>query len=176
MFLSSLAWRRPAIDLRSGSFKRSAGGFTLIELLVTLAIMAVLALITVPAAEVVIKRQKEQELLRSLQVIRDAIDAHKKAFDNGKLNLPPEKNGYPLTLDALVKGVPPSGGGIKLLKFLRRLPRDPMNPNAALSDAETWGKRSYASEVDNPLEGEDVYDVYSLSDKSGLNGIPYRRW
>jgi general secretion pathway protein G len=176
VFLSSLAWRGPAIDLRSGSFERSAGGFTLIELLVTLAIMAVLALITVPAAEVVIKRQKEQELRRSLQVIRDAIDAHKKAFDDGYLNIPPEKNGYPLTLEALVNGVPPSGGSIKVLKFLRRLPRDPMNPNAALSDAETWGKRSYASEADNPLEGDDVYDVYSLSDKNGLNGIPYRRW
>lgn len=176
MFLSSLAWRRPAIDLRSGSFERSAGGFTLIELLVTLAIMAVLALITVPAAEVVIKRQKEQELRRSLQVIRDAIDAHKKAFDDGKLNLPPEKNGYPFSLESLVNGVPAAAGGLKRQKFMRRLPRDPMNPNPALSDAETWGKRSYASEVDNPLEGEDVYDVYSLSDKNGLNGIPYRRW
>ena len=152
-----------------------ARGFTLIELLVTLAIMAVLALITVPAMEVVIKRQKEKDLRRSLQLIRDAIDAHKRAFDEGKLNLPPEKNGYPLSLDVLVNGAPTSGGRLKVLKFLRRLPRDPMNPNAALSDAETWGKRSYASEVDNPIEGEDVYDVYSLSDQSGLNGIAYRR-
>ena len=173
---SSIAWRRSIIGPPVGHLGRSAGGFTLIELLVTLAIMAVLALITVPAAEVVIKRQKEQELRRSLQIIRDAIDAHKKAFDEGKLNLPPESNGYPLTLGALVDGVRPSGGGLKALKFLRRLPRDPMNPNPALSDAETWGKRSFVSEADNPLEGEDVYDVYSLSDKNGLNGIAYRRW
>jgi general secretion pathway protein G len=109
-------------------------------------------------------------------LIRDAIDAHKKAFDDGKLNLPPEKNGYPPSLDVLVNGAPTSGGRLKTLKFLRRLPRDPMNLNPALSDAETWGKRSYASEADNPLEGEDVYDVYSLSEKSGLNGIAYRRW
>ena len=160
----------------SSSIHSSASGFTLIELLVTLAIMAVLALITVPAMEVVIKRNKEQELRRSLQLIRDAIDAHKKAFDEGKLNLPPDKNGYPPSLDVLVNGAPTSGGRLKTLKFLRRLPRDPMNLNPALSDVETWGKRSYASEPDNPLEGEDVYDVYSLSEKSGLNGIAYRRW
>jgi len=173
---SIMAQSRPATGLLVFRIGRTAGGFTLIELLVTLAIMAVLALITVPAAEVVMKRQKEQELRRSLQIIRDAIDAHKKAFDDGKLNLPPEKNGYPVSLEALVNGVPTTDGRLKTLKFMRRLPRDPMNPNPALSDADTWGKRSYASEVDNPLEGEDVYDVYSLSDKSGLNGIAYQRW
>ena len=173
---SIMAHRRPATGLLVVRIGRMAGGFTLIELLVTLAIMAVLALITVPAAEVVIKRQKEQELRRSLQIIRDAIDAHKKAFDDGKLNLPPEKNGYPLSLEVLVNGVPPSGGGTKVLRFLRRLPRDPMNPNPALSDADTWGKRSYASSHDAPQEGRDVFDVYSLSREKGLNGVAYRNW
>ncbi|MBC6962514.1 MAG: general secretion pathway protein GspG, partial [Nitrosomonas sp.] len=60
--------------------------------------------------------------------------------------------------------------------FMRRLPRDPMFPDTEVPAAETWGKRSYASPPDSPEEGDDIYDVYSLSEKAGLNGIPYNQW
>ncbi len=88
-----------------------------------------------------------------------------------------DASGYPERLELLVEGVPdlrsPKQANIY---FLRRLPRDPFNPDAELSDAATWGKRSYASEPDEPKEGDDVYDVYSTSQRIGLNGIPYNKW
>ncbi|QYG01792.1 MULTISPECIES: type II secretion system protein [Massilia] len=157
--------------------RRAAPGFTLIELLVTLAILALLGTLVLPVAEVTVQRRDEQELRRALREIRAGLDAYKKAGDEGRVSKAADASGYPERLELLVEGVPdlrsPKQANIY---FLRRLPRDPFNPDAELSDAATWGKRSYASEPDEPKEGDDVYDVYSTSQRIGLNGIPYNKW
>lgn len=152
-------------------------GFTLVELLVTLAILAVLASLVVPVAQIQVQRGKEQELRAALAEIRSAIDAYKKAGDEGRVPRDAGATGYPKTLEVLVEGVDdqrdPKRGR---LYFLRRIPRDPFFEDPEVEDAQTWGKRSYASEPTDPAEGEDVYDVYSLSTLTGLNGLALRRW
>jgi len=156
---------------------RARHGFTLIELLVTLAILGLLGTLVLPVAEVTLQRRDEQELRRALREIRGGLDAYKKAADEGRVTKAADASGYPARLDLLVEGVPDLRSTRQAkIYFLRRLPRDPFTADPDLSDAATWGKRSYASEPDQPAEGDDVYDVYTRSERVGLNGIPYNKW
>lgn len=157
--------------------KARNAGFTLIELLVTLAIMALLAALVMPVAEISLQRAREAELRTALRTLRNAIDAYKQASDEGRIAPRAGASGYPPTLDALVQGVPdiktPKGGK---LYFLRRIPRDPTNPDTYAEPAATWATRSYASGPDHPRAGEDVFDVFSQSPGIGLDGTPYSEW
>ncbi|WP_028223753.1 type II secretion system protein [Paraburkholderia oxyphila] len=152
-------------------------GFTLIEMIVTVALVAIIASVATPFIKLHLQREKERELKAALVAIRTAIDAYKRSGDEGLIARSADSTGYPHSLNELVTGVvnqrDPKG---RKIYFLRRIPRDPMASLPSSPPEETWGKRSYASEADNPVEGEDVYDVYSLSDKTGTNGIPYREW
>ena len=154
-----------------------ARGFTLVELMVTVAIVALLAGIALPLAELAVTRQKEQSLHAALREIRAAIDAYKLAVDQGRIRRSVDQSGYPESLDALVAGVEDAASpGHEKIHFLRRVPRDPMVPQTEGRAADTWGKRSYASPPDAPREGADVYDVYSLAPGTGLNGVAYKDW
>lgn len=160
----------------SRRWTRREAGFTLIELLVTITIVAILASIALPLAELAVQRSKEQELNAALREIRTAIDAYKTAADQGRVKKSADQTGYPPSLEVLVNGVEDEKDPKKArIFFLRRIPRDPFG-NPAAPPAETWGKRSYDSSPDSPREGADVYDVYSLSGGTGINGIPYREW
>lgn len=154
----------------------AANGFTLIEILVTLAIVAILASVAFPMSELVQRRAKEQELRQSLREIRTAIDAYKRAVDEGRIVKTLDQSGYPPKLSVLVNGVVDARSPVsRKIYFLRRIPKDPFATD--VQDAESsWGKRSYDSPPDVPHEGRDVYDVYSLSVQEGLNDVPYREW
>lgn len=160
---------------------RLNGGFTIIEVVVAMAILAVLATMLLPLAEMAVKRGKEKDLKMALWEIRAALDAYKKASDEGTILKVEGQSGFPATIDALVSGVQEKSKGTKIY-FLRRLPADPFLEQSTEQRFEQgtspkgWGLRSYASAPDRPQPGADVYDVYSLSKKIGSNGIPYSKW
>ncbi len=164
-------------------------GFTLVEMLVTIVIVAILASAVFPLTHLANRRAKETQLRNSLQQIRNAIDAYKKAADNGHITLQAGQSGYPPNLQILMDGVvdakPTQAGGVngnsgvstsQRIYFLRHIPRDPMNEDLQLSAADTWGLRSYASSHEEPKAEADVFDVYSLSTAVGLNELPYNTW
>lgn len=152
-------------------------GFTIIELLVTIVIVGILASAVFPMAELSVQRTRERDLREALRELRMGIDAYKQAVDEGRIQKKADESGYPHRLEELVEGVPnakdPKSG---MIIFMRRIPRDPMVRETSVPDAKTWGKRSYLSSREEPKEGKDVFDVYSLAEGVGLNGIPYREW
>ena len=152
-------------------------GFTLIELVVTVAIVALLATSAMPLLELTVKRSKEAELRASLREIRTALDAYKRAADEGRIEQEADASGYPPALDLLVSGVEDSASpDHRQIYFMRRLPRDPFFPDAAVQAADTWGLRSYQSSPADPQAGDDVYDIYSLARGTALDGSAYRDW
>lgn len=151
--------------------RRTQSGFTLAELVMVAALMVTLASVTLPVVKYTSKRTKEMELRQALRQMRQAIDEHKRYSDLGLIPVDLGTQGYPAELEVLVEGVDVVGQVDKKAKFLRRIPIDPMTGEAE------WGLRSYQDEPDSDSwGGEDVYDVYSLSNAVGLNGVPYREW
>lgn len=152
-------------------------GFTLIELLVSLVLLAMLVSAAAPLMQLAAKRSKEQELKKSLWQIRDAIDAYKQASDDGLIKKSADQSGYPESLQQLVIGVENIQDSKKRkIYFMRSIPRDPFSTDAELPAAETWAQRSYRSSFEVPEAGEDVYDVHSLSNETGINQQPYSEW
>lgn len=147
-------------------------GLTLLEVMITIALLLILAAATVPVAKTAIKRQRELELKTALRQMRDAIDEYKKYFDQGliqKEGLTSE--GYPPDLDTLVEGVNLVGQLDKKKRFLRRIPKDPM------TNSYEWGLRSLQDDHDSTSwGGQDVYDVYTQSGGTALDGTEYKDW
>jgi general secretion pathway protein G len=148
--------------------RRGQRGFTLVELIVATTILLVLTTLAIPLARVTIKREKEHELRRDLWEMRDAIDRYKDAADRGGFQTKVDSQGYPPDLDTLVKGVDVQG---KKLRFLRRIPVDPM------TNSTDWGLRSMQDDPDSDSwGGQNVFDVYTKSQGQGLDGTNYKDW
>jgi len=153
--------------MKTASTPRSVG-FTLIELIVATAILLILTTLALPLARVTIKREREHELRRDLWEMRDAIDRYKDAADRGAFQTKAGSNGYPPDLDTLVKGIDVSG---KKVRFLRRIPVDPMTGNTE------WGLHSTQDDPDSDSwNGDDVFDVYTKSQGTALDGTKYKDW
>ncbi|MGE5236751.1 MAG: type II secretion system protein [Acidobacteriota bacterium] len=149
---------------------RDRGGFTLAELVMVCALLAILAAVVVPTARFVLKRERETDLRLALRQMRNAIDEYKRLSDQGMIQVQLGTEGYPKELDDLWKGVAIVGQTTKK-KFLRRIPIDPMTGKAE------WGLRSYQDDPDSTSwGGENVYDVYSLSVATALDGTKYKDW
>jgi general secretion pathway protein G len=156
---------------------RQRRGFTLAEVLVTAAIIAILAGAVLPMAKIALKRERETEFRRGLRTIREAIDTYKKLADDKKIEFDADTDGYPPTLDDLVKGVKLKGdakaksGPDKIIKFLRRIPLDPM------TNSREWGLLSSQDAPDAASWGaQNVFDVYTKSRGKALDGTKYRDW
>jgi general secretion pathway protein G len=145
-------------------------GFTLAELVMVVALVAIMAAVALPTAKFTIKRQRESELRLALRQMRNAIDEHKRLSDQGMIQVDLGTEGYPKELDKLVKGVDIVGQLTKK-KFLRRIPIDPM------TGKDEWGMRSYQDDSKSrSWGGENVYDVYSKSEATALDGTKYKDW
>ena len=146
----------------------SEAGLTLVELIITIAIISILACAALPVAKFQVKRTKERELRRDLWEMRDAIDHYKEAADRGAIQIKADSFGYPPDLQTLVDGVNVQD---KKVRFLRAIPKDPM------TNSSDWGLRSNQDDADSDSWGEqNVFDVYSKSDGTALDGTKYRTW
>ena len=156
----------PSAVTRHG--RRGQAGLTLVELIVTVAILGILASAAVPIARFKVQRDKERELRYDLWQMRDAIDHYKDAADKGGFQIKLDSQGYPPDLDELVKGVDIQG---KKVKFLRKIPIDPMTGKAE------WGMRSMQDDPSSDsYGGQSVFDVYSKSQGTALDGTKYSDW
>jgi general secretion pathway protein G len=168
------SWREPAFAKASaGAIDRPAPnrGFTMVELTIVCALIMILTAMVIPISRYSAKRQKELELRYDLRLMRTAIDKYKQYSDAGLIQVDLGTEGYPKTLDILVEGVDQIGQIHKKLKFLRRVPVDPMTGKAE------WGMRSLQDEATSTeWGGQDVYDVYTLSRDRGIDKSAYKDW
>jgi general secretion pathway protein G len=149
---------------------RRESGFTLAELVMVAALIALLSSMVLPVAKFTVKRSKEADLRLALRLMRNAIDEHKRLSDQGLIPVTLDGEGYPEELEVLVEGVDLVGQETKR-RFLRRIPKDPM------TGEYEWGLRSYQDEPDARSWGrQNVYDVYSLSDGTAIDGTKYKDW
>jgi general secretion pathway protein G len=154
--------------MNSTNRRRNEAGLSLVELIVTVAILAILASAAVPVARFQVKRQKERELRYDLWQMRDAIDHYKDAADRNLIQTKVDSQNYPPDMDTLVKGVDIQS---KKVRFLRRIPVDPMTGKAE------WGMRSMQDDpTSDSWGGQSVFDVFSKSDGTGLDGTKYSTW
>jgi len=159
---------------------KTGRGVSLVELVVAITILALLASVVMPLSQMSARRTREIELRRNLRIIRTAIDDFKKRYDKQRAeNKIPDvvnKSGYPPTLQDLVDGYDFGELNPPKRKFLRRIPADPFNPPRE-KDQPEWGMRSYSDKPDSTgWGGEDVYDVYSLSEGTAIDGTKYKEW
>ncbi len=146
-------------------------GFTLVEMIAAMAIMLILTAVALPLARVQIQRQKELELRRDLRELRQAIDRYKDFSDRGMIPTNADSFGYPPDLETLVKGVPLKGAATAKYKFLRKIPADPFTGDA------NWGLRAMQDDPDSKSwGGGNVFDVYSKSYGTALDGTKYEDW
>ncbi|MBZ5562535.1 MAG: type II secretion system GspH family protein [Acidobacteriia bacterium] len=156
---------------RTASRSGVESGFTLVEMIAAITILLLLTSIALPLARVQIQREREVELRRDLREMRTAIDRYKYFSDMGLIPVKVESFGYPPDLDTLVKGVPVKGAATAKYKFLRKIPVDPMTGQT------DWGLRSMQDDADSrSWGGENVFDVYTKSQGTALDGSSYADW
>lgn len=161
------------IAARLGRGRRRFGqhGYTITEMVVVCAVLSTLAAVTLPVAKFTTKRVREAELRSALRSVRNAIDEYKRYSDAGLIPIELGTEGYPAELEDLVEPIEIVGQVDKQIRFLRRVPIDPMTGEA------DWGKRSTSDEPDaTSWGGGNVFDVYSQSGRRGLNRVPYSEW
>jgi general secretion pathway protein G len=152
--------------------RRRRAGLTLIELIVAFTILGIVMTMAVPLAKGRVQREKEKQLRLALREMRDAIDRYKRMADNNELGQQKVgSEGYPESLEVLVKGVTKAGGGSVKIRFLRKVPLDPM------TKSYVWAQRSMQDDPDSrSFGGQHVFDVYSKSEQVGSDGQPYWKW
>jgi general secretion pathway protein G len=149
----------------------SQAGLTLLELILTCAILLILSSVALPIARYAVVREKEKTLRHNLDEIRDAIDRYKDAADHNQIKVEMGSEGYPPDLETLVKGVPLGSGSDRRIHFLRKIPVDPMTGQA------DWGLRAVQDDPDSRhWSGKNVFDVYSQSTVTAMDGTKYSDW